>query len=208
MINELKKIFGPKCSAININGDINEFINIPSKKMKFCEAVYHSFDIPLRLTNDNLTCPGARRCVGFDYNDPMLSETISVNNKIPLSFILNTLKTISVLQGINHINLGMTGYMEEKTLPDLYILYIRPVQVTTLIHFLAKQNIIPSIPPYSLLSVCGNVFTNCVKSGSASISFGCPESRKYGGIKEQEIVLGLPYNIAQLFVSEIAAPAF
>ena len=201
MIDELKNIFGPRCSAVNINGETSEFINVPLKQMRLCEAVNHSFNIPLRLVNENLSCPGARRSIGFDTNDRQLAKTISANNKIPFPFIIDVLKTIPTLQGIRHINLGIPEHMENETKLDFFILYVKPNRITSIMHTLAKYKIIPSIPPYSLLSVCGNVFANCYINQSISISFGCPESRKHGGIEKDEIVLGLPYASAKLIVN-------
>jgi len=34
-----------------------------------------------------------------------------------------------------------------------------------------------------------------------SISFGCPESRKHGGIDKNEVVLGFPFEIAKLIIN-------
>jgi len=202
MIDELKNIFGPKCSAINVNGETTEFINVPAKPMKLCEAVNYSFNIPVRLINENLGCPGARRCTGFDNNDRKLAQTISGNNKIPYSFIMNALNNIPTLHDVRHINLGITKYMEKEMKLDLFILYVKPDRVTGIMHKLAKHKITPSMPPYSLLSVCGNVFINSYINQSVSISFGCPESRKHGGIEENEVVLGLPYTIAKFIVAK------
>jgi len=197
MIEELKSLFGAKCSAVNVNGEINEFINIPSKPMKFCEAINHSFKIPLRINRGNLGCTGANRSVGFEIDDRHLAKTITENNHIPVKFVMNALKIIPALQDIRHINLGLTEYMEKDTKTDLYIVYAQPGSVTSIMHTLAKHNIMPSIPPYSLLSVCGNVFANCYINRTVSISFGCPESRKSGGIEGNEVVLGIPYKAAR-----------
>ncbi len=196
MIDKIKKNFGPKCAAINVNGEINEFINVPSKQMKFCEAVNCSFNIPLRLNFDNLGCPGARRCIGFDNDDKHLANGISGNNNIPVHFVLDALDNVSKLKDIRHINLGLTEDMERDTKSDLYIVYVKPDSITAMMHNLAKHNIMPLMPPYSILSVCGNVFANCYISQSVSISFGCPESRKHGEIEKNEVVMGIPYKIA------------
>jgi uncharacterized protein (DUF169 family) len=200
MIEELKSIFGSKCSAINVNGEVTEFVNIPSKQLKFCEAVNYSFDIPVKIINENLGCAGARRSLGFDTNNIQLAKNISKNNKFSLSFIMNALNSIPALQDIRHINMGLTKYMEKDSKTDLYIAYVQPGKITAIIHTLTKLNIILSVPPYSLLAVCGNVFVNSYVNRSVSISFGCPESRQYGGIAQDEIVLGLPYEIAQLII--------
>lgn len=86
--------------------------------------------------------------------------------------------------------------MEKKIKPDLYIIYVQPVMVTKLLHNLAKIGVRPFVSPFSLLSVCGNVFSQCYKNNSVSLSFGCPESRKYGGIEKNEVVLGFSSEYA------------
>jgi len=100
------------------------------------------------------------------------------------------------LTGISHINLGLTESMEHDLQPDLYIMYAQPFRITDLMHNLAQLEIRPSIPSYSFLSVCGNVFANCYLNQVVSISFGCPESRNNGGIGKNEIVIGIPFKIA------------
>jgi len=203
MIGELKNIFGSKCTGININGEPSESIDISTKRLKLCEAVNLSFDAPVRVAGENLVCPGARRSVGFDKDDQLLAKTISGNNGIPVQFILNALKEISKLDGITHINLGLTEDMETWLKPDLYIIYINPAMVTAIMHNLAKIGVNPSILPYSLLSVCGNVFSNCYKNKVPTLSFGCPESRRHGGIGNDEVVLGLPNQHARYFLRDL-----
>ncbi len=161
MIDQLKKLLGERCTAINVNGEFDNFIHSPQKKMKFCEAVSHSFSIPLRLTGENLICPGARRCMNSDQDDQKLSQSISDNNRIPKNFVMRTLKEIPTLNDIKQINLGLTEAMVKSVQPDLFIAYIKPVTTTAIMHELARHRIKPVIPPFSLLSVCGNVFSTC-----------------------------------------------
>ncbi len=195
--DKLIQMFGPKCTAVNVNGALTEFINIPTKQMKFCEAVNQSFKVPIRLNVDNLGCPGARRSIGFDSNDTLLAKTISGENNLPVKFIQTALQGIPVMNGISHINLGLTKCLENDLQPDLYIMYIQPSKITGLMHRLAKMSLMPSIPSYTFLSVCGNVFANCYLNQKATISFGCSESRKSGGIGADEIIVGLPFSIAE-----------
>jgi uncharacterized protein (DUF169 family) len=194
--NRLKQIFGSKCTAININGESDSYINIPIREMRLCEAVKQSFKVPVRISIENLDCPGARRSVGFESDERQLIEEITGHSQISESYIINALLTIPALTGIRHINLGVTESMENDLQPDLYIMYVQPFIITNLMHNLAKLEIRPSIPSYSFLSVCGNVLANCYFNQVVSISFGCPESRNHGGIGKNEIVLGLPAKIA------------
>jgi len=197
MIDELKNRYGSKCSGINVNGDVSK-INIPSKKMKFCEAVHYSFKIPIQLNTENLQCPGARRSIGFDRDDRELANFISGNTQIPVPFVSDALRNIPTLNhGIVQINVGITQEIEELLPPDVFILYIHPSKITEIMHLFARYEKKPSIPAYSLLSVCGNVFTNCYINRQVSISFGCSESRKYGGVEDDEVIVGIPSQYAK-----------
>jgi hypothetical protein len=46
MIDKLKQLYGLKCTAVNINGDLSGFLNNPSIQIKICEAVNQSFRFP------------------------------------------------------------------------------------------------------------------------------------------------------------------
>lgn len=197
MINELKNRFGKKCSGINVNGVANA-INIPSKRIKLCEAVNYSFNDPTQINNDNLGCPGARRSIGFDKENQKLAQTISENNSIPVSFIIEALNNISILKdNVTQINLGITQGMEKLLPPDLFIMYVQPSIITKIMHLFSQYKIQPSIPIYSLLSICGNVFANCYNNKIPCISFGCPDSREYGGVKENEVIIGIPAKLVK-----------
>ncbi|MCW0484913.1 DUF169 domain-containing protein [Gaoshiqia sediminis] len=200
MIEDLKAIFGPKCTAIAINKDLPEMVNIPSNSMKLCEAVNYSFCTPLKIVHENLGCPGARRSTGFDNDDSALARTISANSQIPLRFTTDALQEIPKLEGVNFVVLGISENMETVIQPDLYIIYVQPYMVTNLMHVLAKNEIKPAISPFSLLSICGNVFANCYKNKVVTLSFGCPESRKHGGVEKSEVVVGIPFKYARFLV--------
>jgi uncharacterized protein (DUF169 family) len=201
MINALREKFGKKCSGINLNSEIPR-INMPVKQLKLCEAIHYSFDIPVKVDSENLGCPGARRSMGFDDDSGKLARLISENNGIDLSFVLEALNNIPALKGfVNSINLGITEELESLYNPDLYIIYIHPSRITEIMHRLAKYSIKVNIPNLSLLSVCGNVFANTYLTRQVSISFGCPESRKFGGVAPDEVVMGIPESIAGVLVA-------
>ena len=201
MIKELKKIVGDRCSAININGNISG-INIPSKQMKLCEALSYSFNVPLQINKDKIGCPGAKRSMGIDNDNQKLGAFISENTTIPLSFIKEAFEHIPTLDSdFSHINLGITEDIETALPPDLFVVYVAPSAITRIMHVFAKHKIQPEIPPYSLFSVCGNVIANTYMNKVVSISFGCPESRKYGGVKDNEVVIGIPVNMVQYLLN-------
>ncbi len=201
MINELKKVVGNRCSGININGKISG-INIPSKQMKLCEALSHSFNVPLQMSKDKVGCPGARRSIGIDTNYNDLAAFISENTKIPTSFILNAFENIPTFDSdFSHLNLGITEDVEKLLPPDIFVAYVAPLAITRIMHVFAQQNIQVAIPPYSLLSVCGNVIANTYINKTTSISFGCPESRKHGGVQNDEVVIGIPADMVKYLMN-------
>jgi uncharacterized protein (DUF169 family) len=196
MIEKLKARFGNKCSGIKINAPVLSPINIPEKSMKFCEAVNYSFDVPILINKNNLDCPGARRNLGFDKEDDKLAKTISENTSIPLNFVLSSLKKIPVIRGnVYNITLGITEEMEKFVQPDVFIIYTQPYNIMQIIHDCARNEIQPAVSPYSLLSICGNVFIRSYQDENINISFGCPESRKFGGVDNEEIIIGMPYEM-------------
>jgi len=193
---KLRKVFGRRFTLVNLNGEVFEHINVPQKELKFCEAVHYSFDVPIRLNRVNLYCPGARRSMGFDENDGMLAGTIANNHRLPDSEVTESLRKIPVIKMVKHINLGLTEAMTGDITPDLLIAYLQPEKVTGLMQWLARKGVGLNIRPFFLLSVCGSVAAACYTEQEASISFGCQDSRKFGGLQADEVVLGIPWKIA------------
>ena len=170
--------------------------------MKFCEAVNLSFNEPMELTKMNVDCPGAQRSLGFNgRNEDELSQMISDSTQIPSSHVLEALRHIPVIHSrIDNILLGISENMEDELTPDVYITYTQPEKVMHFIHDLAKQKIKPHMPPFSIHSICGNVFARSFRDEDVTVSFGCPESREYGGVNKDEVIVGIPYSLAHKLV--------
>ncbi len=80
---------------------------------------------------------------------------------------------------------------------DVYISYVSPESAMKLIRCWQKmtsRNLNAEIS--GIMSVCGNVAVKSFIKQKISISFGCPDSREYGGIEKGELVIGIPHNIA------------
>lgn len=203
MINQMKTIFGKKCTGIKLNTEEYKFLNKPVMQMKFCEAVNYSFNVPIVLKREKIGCPGARRSLGIDQKDNELTKIISENTQIPVSYIKEGLENIPVLQNpISNITFGITEEMEEELKPDVFIAYTYPENIMKFMHQAASLEVQPKIPPYSLHSICGNIFSRVYEDKVISISFGCPESRKYGGVNADEAIIGIPYDLFYLFLNQ------
>lgn len=201
MIINLKKRYGSKCLGLKVNYH-REFDYSPLKPIRFCEAVNDAFKTPLLFYPQSLICQGARRSMGLQLEDKELVKHISSESGIAMQTVKKALSEIpKMTTPIHNILMGIDEEMENELKPDLYILYLEPKQAMELMRsYIQKTNEFPIIKPFSFLSICGNVFISTFKSANMSISFGCPESRNYGGLKDNHLVVGLPYNqAAQMF---------
>jgi len=201
MIIKLREKYGKKCSLVSING-IAPKTNIPSHKMRFCEAVSCSFKIPIQLSAKNLGCQGARRNFGYYRNEEQLIKNLADSNGVPELFASEALTEIPFFKkAVKEINLGITEELESYIKPELLILYLDPFQINKLIADLARIEVKPYFFPYTFLSVCGGILTNAYFNQHVSLSVGCAESRRYGGVKNDEIVVGMPIKIVKQLLS-------
>lgn len=201
MISDLKKLYGPKCLGLKVNYTESNFYS-PSKPIRFCEAVNDAFKTPLLFDPKNLICHGAKRSMGLLMDDKDLIKHISAESDIAMQTVKKALVDIPRMNTpIHNILMGIDEKMERTIRPDLYIMYLSPRQVMNLMRSnTLKTNEVPVVKPFTFLSICGNVFISTFKSANMSISFGCPESRKYAGLKDNQLVVGLPYSQAiQMF---------
>lgn len=199
MLNRIKEYFGTrKCTGLLINCPEDEIVNIPSKKLRFCEAVNYSFELPFLIHERNINCIGAARNLGFQtIKDDEICLHISENTGIKQQFVQRMLaNTPSIITSLNNVYMGITEEMEDIYKPDFFIVYANPDKVMQLIHKLARnKQIQPFISTYSLFSICGNVFARGYNTGAICISFGCPESIKYGGVAKDEVIVGFPEKL-------------
>ncbi len=201
MISKLKRRFGPFCTGIKVNYE-KEFVNSPLKTLRFCEAVNDSFHTPILFNPENLSCLGSKRSLGIFNNDDDLIQHISQESQVIPKTVKYVLDDTPILDTpVENILLGISEEMEKEVQPDMYIMYILPKNVMNLMkEYTLKLNKFPVIKPYTFLSVCGNIFVRTYRFGVMSASYGCPESRKYGGVKDNLVVVGIPYDkCLQLF---------
>ena len=198
MIDQLKNLLGTRLTSVWVNDESAKEFSPYRHGVRFCEAVHLSFNHPIKLISENVICPGARRSLGFYRNDKDLAQFISGNNAIPVEFIEGALEEIPKLSQIDSVILGMDRENEQARNPDLLIAYVKPEVITRIMHQLAREKRKARISPFSLLSVCGNVFANCYLNNRISVSFGCPESRRYGGVENDEVIIGIPYSEVHL----------
>ena len=110
MLTKIKEYFNTrKCTGLLINCPVDEIVNIPTKKIRFCEAVNYSFEIPLLIHEHNIDCTGAARNLGFQRKkDDEICVHISENTGIQKKFVQRMLaNTPSMIASLNNVCMGI-----------------------------------------------------------------------------------------------------
>jgi len=169
-----------------------------AEPVRFCEAVCKAQKKNVSLSFDNVCCDGARRCFGWlKNNDMKLAKRLSQRTAVDQDVAYELIRSVPVLnENIVGISLGT------NIQGDVYISYANPESAMKLVRDwqrMTRQNLCVEIS--GIMSVCGNVAVKSCLGQRISISFGCPDSREYGGIDKGQLVIGLPYNIASSLCS-------
>jgi uncharacterized protein (DUF169 family) len=190
-INQFQAILGSRQTGVKFNILETSAYNTPIKPMKFCEAVIVSLNAQLLLRKEDIECIGAQRSFGFYQNDQKFASQISVETNISRRFIEHAISQIPVIDiPVKNILLGSTEN------PDVTIAFVKPATITKLIFLYASLfEEKPILSPYFFMSVCANIAVQTYLTNKICISFGCPESRKEGRIKEDEIIVGIPNSL-------------
>lgn len=48
-----------------------------------------------------------------------------------------------------------------------------------------------------IMAVCGSAVVNSYVNHTISLSFGCPDSRQYGGIRPEQLVVAMPADLLE-----------
>jgi len=85
---------------------------------------------------------------------------------------------------------------------DVYVLYIRPEGLMRIVQAVQRINGEEFTAKVSgVASVCGNCTVRPYVTNQVCISFGCNNSRTYGGVRCDELVVGIPREKARLIMN-------
>ena len=85
--------------------------------------------------------------------------------------------------------------------PDLVLSYMPPEEIMRLIkiyHNREGKNLDVSL--CSMMSICGGIAVKTYLEGNINFSFGCDEYRKYADIRRENLAVGIPNRMFDLFV--------
>ena len=167
------------------------------KNVRFCEATQKVMFQPVLLDRESISCPGARYAFGWDAgNKNILLNSCSDKQKIQK----DTLNSILMRAPYFRKPPKYIGLNTEDE-PDLVISYMTPAKIMNLVktyHNRWNKNLDVSL--YSMMPICGGVVVRSYLENKISISFGCHDSRKYTEMRMENLTVGVPKNMFNIFM--------
>ena len=194
MVEALERTIGGRWTGIVFHEDmpLSEGDGYNNRHMRFCEAVRNSYTRPVVLTRELLNCHGGRWSFGWEKHPESLMNRLAKENGFPAEMVSQLIAKAPHLD----IDLAALTIGGDQT-PDVILSYIQAADAMKLVRRWQQNtgsNLDVSIS--SLMSVCGSAVRTYLTQ-QISVSFGCPESRKYGNIGRDRLVIGMPYEIAE-----------
>jgi len=167
-------------------------------EMRLCEAVARSFLQPIVLPAHKIGCPGARRALGLVDDDLALAQRMSEKAGVPFNALRRALaETPCLAAPIAGISLA-AGHET----PDVVVGYVRPEEAMSVLRrWQVTYGHMPVVPLSSFLAICAWVVVRAHKLDEICVSLGCFDSRQFGGIGSDTLVVGMPSVRAQQIVS-------
>ena len=196
VVDAFQRLFGSRWTGVTFYFEELPTANEHSlKDIRFCEAIKKSLVHPVLLRPEDLNCHGARYVFGWD-------ETVKAEmvKKFHHQEGFSESQAEEVVQNLPKINGSIKGIglNLKNSLPDLLLSYLQPGQIMTLlrsyhVHFGKDLNVGLS----SVVSVCGHVAVEAFVKKQIALSFGCRDSREYGGITRDRVAIGVPAELAR-----------
>lgn len=164
---------------------------------RFCEAVKLAVVHPMAIKPSEFTCPGARYAFGgmVDLKETMIdkmSESKGYSREEALRLFENTPHLPSMPE--------MIGFDCGEE-PDILVAQLQPEQAMRLLRlYHVKLGGSFQTEISSVISACGNTVIRALEKQDMALSFGCEDSRAFGGLTRDRLYVGIPYSLAEKLV--------
>ncbi|HNR12598.1 MAG TPA: DUF169 domain-containing protein [Thermodesulfobacteriota bacterium] len=167
--------------------------DLVERPMRFCEAIAEAQTRPITLTKELLNCPGGQRSFGWDDNDETLVQTMTSKTGMDADPVRSIIRSTPYLQEkITGITIGTNNNSEvivSLAQPELTMKIIRLWQ--------RLQGTCLAAEVSTFMAACGAVVARAHLTRQICLSFGCPDSRSYGKIGRDRLVVGMPRDLAE-----------
>ena len=165
--------------------------------VKFCEATREAIRQPVLLDKESISCPGAQYAFGWSKTfQTELLQNCQVKRKTQKGILK------SILLDMPHLKeppkyIGLNT----KDEPDLVISYMPPEEIMNLTKIYQNlQGKSLDVSLYTTMAICGCIATRTYLEDSVSISFGCDDSRKFADMRREDLAIGVPKRLFNVFI--------
>lgn len=190
----LEKLTGEKWTGVRFSKVA------PIKTQPFdllCEAVKSSFEDNLALACGELSCHGALCSLGMENDIERMVHRMSERAGLSVEHARRILQATPRLNhGFVSMELGNIGH------PDVLVSYLKPVSTMWLLRRWQQfdgNRLAASLSSFTAL--CAGI-VEAYTENKLVFSFGCPDSRAYGGIAEDKMIAAMPFCLAEKLAEE------
>ena len=157
------------------------------RDIRFCQAVRIARDQRVFLDKDSIICKGARYALGFeDEAKEAIVNIIKLKRGISKEIAEKLVENIPRIKNSPYKYIGLN--VDD---PDILIFYINPTRFMEFIKIYQRTGNSLEVKLSSLTAMCGDVAVQTYLTKKICISFGCDDSREYGDVVDEELVVGI-----------------
>ncbi len=187
---------GVKFNFHEEEGVIYERLDEP---IRFCQAVDYVLKTSrnILLKKEDISCPAARIALGFEDNGDILVEC--ANKLVGAGKFKDEASAIQVLSDIPTIRGEICSVLLSSmgVLPDTFVFHSNPSVIMRVVQAYQRAYSQPlRFYITGVMPVCGNCAVRSYLTNEICVSFGCDDSRKYGSIPDDDLVMGIPLKKA------------
>ncbi len=193
VVDEFQKKFGSRWTGVKFFfDDPSEEGRFFSKETRFCEALSRSWSSNNLLRRGCVNCMGANYVFGWQGTSDKVIENFQKKRNV------SSREAASIIKGLPRMDvpplaIGLNGVES----PDVIVSCLQPQQFMRLLE--VYQGIFGKTLKVDLsacAAVCGNVAVKAYITKRIALSFGCEDSRQYGGISRDRLIVGIPYALS------------
>lgn len=180
--------FGLKGVGVKFyKGDIDTSNSQILRDVRFCQAVRIARDQRVVLDKDSIICKGARYALGFENEaKEEIVNAIKLKRGLSKNIAEELVENIPRIKDSPYTYIGLN--VDD---PDVLIFYSTPKRFMEFLKIYQRSGNGLEVKLSSLAAMCGDVAVQTYLSKKICISFGCDDSREYGEVGDDELVVGI-----------------
>ena len=208
IIELAKRYLSVEPVAVKFNfSEKNESADMPNEPLKYCEAVSRVMETSksMLLDGEHISCPAAKEIFGFVACDQCKMGEC-VKELVEKGIFANEESAINALTSIPKLKTKTQSIVlsTDEKMPDVYIFYLLPREFMKIVQ--AYQRIMGEelkLDLSGVMSICGNCTVRPYLNNKVCVSFGCNDSREYGGLADDRLVVGLTPKMAAIIMQSL-----